>query len=198
MAGDRLIVTDGDVDTAAVADYERTRRDLVRRGLAAGGAVLAAASIPVLLRARDAFAQAEDDAGVLTAAIELETVAVEAYERSTNQLSGFARLFRNHERAHREELVRALRSLGEQPPPVDPEGRLSDLGGGVAQRAAFLVELENTGVAAYVDAHRRLRDAKLMKTVSSILNNEAQHLVVLRDLANREPVPAALVTGRRE
>ncbi|MDX6659592.1 MAG: hypothetical protein QOJ55_414, partial [Solirubrobacteraceae bacterium] len=37
---DRLIIEDGDADTAAIAAYEATRRDAVRRSLTAAGAVL--------------------------------------------------------------------------------------------------------------------------------------------------------------
>ena len=194
MPTDRLIVSDGDVDTAVVAEYERSRREMVRKGVAFGGAVLAATSIPGLLATRNAFAQADDDEQIVATAVGLEQVLAEAYDRSTGQLSGFARLFRNQEREHERVLSVALRALGGRPgePPRD---RLQGLGGAASQRATFLIELENAAVAGYLDAHRRLKDAALMKTMSSILGNEAQHLVVLRDLAGQEPVPSAFEYG---
>ena len=195
MSTDRLIVTDGDVDTAVVAEYERSRREMVRKGLAFGGAVLAAGSIPGLLATRNAFAQADDDEQIAAEAVGLEQVLVEAYDRSTGQLSGFARLFRNQEREHERVLTTALRLMGGRPGEA-PLDRLQGLGGDLRGRATFLIELENAAVAAYLDAHEQLKDAALMKTMSSILGNEAQHLVVLRDLAGQQPVPKAFENGQ--
>ena len=40
---EELIIRDGIADTEAVAEYERSRRDLLQRGIAAGCATLAAA-----------------------------------------------------------------------------------------------------------------------------------------------------------
>jgi Ferritin-like domain len=196
MEHDRLIVTDGDVDTAVVAEYERSRRDLVRSGLVAGGAVVAAAAIPGLLGARNAFAQVAEDEEFVKAAIALEEVSVEAYQRSTGQLAGFARLFRNHERQHLAALRDVLRSLRGEAEQTDVASRLEGLAGAAPQRARFLAELEGNAIAAYVDGHRRVKDAALMKLATSIMGNEAQHLAVLRDLANQEPAPDAFVRGR--
>ena len=49
---------------------------------------------------------------------------------------------------------------------------------------------------AYEDAHRNLRDARTMQVVTTILGNQAQHLVVLRQIAGRPPVPGAFERGR--
>jgi len=76
------ILDDDNVDTADVARYEASRRDLLRRGIAWGGATLAVSSIPSLLFVRDAFAEEEDEAGILKAAIGLEEVAVFAYTKA--------------------------------------------------------------------------------------------------------------------
>jgi len=51
-------------------------------------------------------------------------------------------------------------------------------------------------VRAYEDAHRKLRDARLMQAATTILGNEAQHLVILRQIAGRPPVTSAFERGR--
>lgn len=205
MADDRLHITDGAVDTAVIADFERSRRDLLRRGLAVGGVVLAASTIPALLRVRTAFAQAEGDEAILEGAIGLEQTAVLAYGTAVESglLKGRARAaakaFRADEQEHLDALSSALRGLGARVPtgPVsakDVEG-LSAL---KSQRDVleFAVELETMGVAAYYDAHRKLKDARLLQTGASIMANEGQHLVVLRQALKRDPVPNAFETGK--
>jgi hypothetical protein len=195
---DRLMISDGDVDTAVVADYERSRRELVGRGMVAAGAVLAAGTIPLLVRVRDAFAQAEDDESIISAAVALEATLAAAYQRSQNQLGGIARLFRNQERQHAAALTAALRRLGGTPGGGADESALGGLAAaaGRRNRALFAVELENNAVRAYIDAHRKLRDARLMQLASTILGNEGQHLTVLRQIGGRPPVPSAFERGR--
>jgi rubrerythrin len=173
-----------------------SRREL----LLVGGAALGATAAAPLLRAGDAFAQASgDDAELVRSAIALELVAVEAYQRATADLGGIARLFRNQERAHAQALTAALRQMGGGAPPrADVGGRLDDLSRAQGKRAVAeaLIRIENTAVAAYVDAHSKLKDARLMEVVSSILGNQAQHLVTLRDVAGQQKVPTAFETGR--
>ena len=50
-------------------------------------------------------------------------------------------------------------------------------------------------VAAYYDAHGKLKDPKLLATGAQIMANEGQHLAVLRPLVNQPPVPDAFETG---
>jgi|tagenome__1003787_1003787.scaffolds.fasta_scaffold20793004_2 rubrerythrin len=194
---DRLLIADGDVDTATIADYERSRRELVRRGMLAAGAALTASSVPILLGVRNAFAQADDDRSLLSSAIELEQVAAEAYQRLQGPLGGVARLFRNHERQHEQALTQALRQMGGSPPSADLEARLSRLPTGNRRAAAnFAIELEQNAIRAYEDGARKLRDAEVMQTAMTILGAEAQHLVVLRQIAGQEPLPNAFELGR--
>jgi hypothetical protein len=166
------------------------RRDLL---LAAGGTVLAAAALP-----SSSFAwEADDDPAFLRSAIEYEQIAATAYQRAAPQLGGIARLFRNQDRDHAAALVAALRRLGGTPPQVDVAGRLGSRSRPRDRRAAAeeLIKLENGAVAAYVDAHGTIRDARLMQLVSSILGDHAQHLVALRDVAGQQEVPTAFETG---
>ncbi|HYH88198.1 MAG TPA: DUF4439 domain-containing protein, partial [Solirubrobacteraceae bacterium] len=60
----------------------------------------------------------------------------------------------------------------------------------------FAVDLENTAIAAYIDALPKLSEKDLRATAASIITNEAEHVSVLLDALGREPVPAAFVTGR--
>jgi hypothetical protein len=173
-----------------------SRRDL----LLAGGAALTVGAAAPLLRAGSALAQAnDDDIALVRQAIGLELVAVEAYQRATAELGGIARLFRNQERAHATALSAALRRMGGGAPPrADIAGRLDDLtrARGKSAVASALIRLEDEAVATYVQAHSKLKNAQVMELVSSILGNQAQHLVTLRDVTGQQKVPTAFETGR--
>jgi rubrerythrin len=205
----RVVVSDGPADTAQIAEFERDRRDLLRRGLGLGGAVVAASSIPLLLSVRNAFAATSGDAEILSGAIHLEQVAVLAYGAAIDSkllTPGFAKVaarFRAHEQEHADALTTALTDLGGTPPPKatakDIDAVVKGLGAVKSEGdvAAFAIELEMVAVAAYYDAHRKLVDAKLLQTGASIMANEAQHLVVLRQAVKRDPVPNAFETGAK-
>jgi rubrerythrin len=198
-------IADGDVDTVVIAEYERTRRELVQRGLAAGGAVVAAGAIPFFLRVRNAFAQAGDDKAVLEAAVALEQQAVFAYTAAADsgklgKSEPVARLFAAQEQEHADGLTRALRDLGGSPPPKpaapdEVPGLKEAAAGNAVDITNFAVELETMAVAAYYDAHGKLKAPKLLATGASIMANEAQHLVVLRQALGKNPSPDAFVTG---
>jgi len=200
---DRLIIRDGDVDTALVAEYEATRRDAVKKGIALGGGVLAAAAIPTLLMVRNAMAQAGSDEDIVAGAVGLEQTAVVAY--ATAAKSGLlkgpveqaATLFGKQEQEHADGLITALEGLGGKAPSPPTPDQVKGLSQVKNQNEIleFAVELETMAVAAYYEAHQRLQDAKLRQTGSSIMYNEGQHLVVLRQALNQNPVPNAFETG---
>jgi rubrerythrin len=209
-SGERTAISDGPADTAQVAAFERDRRELIRRGLGLGGAVIAAPSIPLLLSVRNAFAASSADADIITAAIHLEQVAVLAYttvldgKLLTPGFAGIVRRFRDHEQAHVTVLTKALADLGgtTPPPPAtakDVDAVVKGLGDVRSQGdvARFAIELELAAIAAYYDAHRKLLDGKLLQTGASIMANEAQHLVVLRQAVKQDPVPNAFETGEK-
>lgn len=167
-----------------------TRRDLLRRPLsvvADGG-----------------------DAAILRAAIDLEQVGVFTYGAAVSSRAldpptrALAALFADHEQEHADALARALRELGGTPP--DPPRTYDDVDRalrpfGIATRLAslrdqrrllaFALELETAAVAAYLDAHARLRRPKLLRTVAPIMANDGQHLAVLRGALGRDAVPRA-------
>jgi len=201
-----VVVADGAADTAQIAAFERDRRALLRRGLALGGAAVAASSVPLLLAVRNAFADDETDATLLEKAITLERTLVLAYDRVIQD--GFLRdeqlapALREHERRHAATWVTALTDLGGQPPP-EPAGpaAVDKLVKGLgdvhdeAQTLAFLIEIETAAVAAYYDAQAKFVQARLLQSGASIMGSEGQHLVLLRQAAKLAPVPEALETG---
>ncbi|HVS29470.1 MAG TPA: ferritin-like domain-containing protein [Solirubrobacteraceae bacterium] len=204
MISDRIVIRDGDADTAVIAEFEATRREAMRRGLAVGGVVIAAAMVPALLNVRNAFAQARDDEAVLVAAIGLENTAIAAYaaaiksgllDRPTTKI---AELFKRQEAQHRDGLSAALKSLGGTPPSGANAALLKPLKRVKTQAevASFAVELETMAVAAYYDAQKKLKAAKLLQTGVQIMANEGQHLVVLRQALKKDPVPNAFENGK--
>jgi rubrerythrin len=205
-----IIVADGRAETAQVAAFERDRRELIRRGLGLGGAVVAGSAIPLLLAVRNAFAASDTDGTILEKAITLERVAVLAYDTIVgrallaDRLDRQMRLLRGHEQQHADVLTKALTDLGGTPPPapagvqdVDQVVKGLDDVRTQADVLNFAIELETAAVAAYYDAQAKLVEAKLLQTGASIMANEGQHLVVLRQAARRPPVPNALETGAR-
>lgn len=203
----RVRVVDGDADTPVIAAFERDRRDLIRRGIGLGSAVVAASSIPLLWSVRNAFAAGGPDADILVSAVKLERIAVLAYGQAidskllTPAFARVARTFRDHEREHADALTTALTDLGGVPPPAptvkDIDGVVKGIGdlSSQADVANFAIELELAAIAAYYDAHRTLVEAKLLQTGAAIMANEAQHLVVLRQAVRQDPVPFAFETG---
>jgi rubrerythrin len=200
---ERIVIADGPADTAQVAALERDRRELIRRGLAAGGAIVAASSVPLLLSVRDAFAAESGDAEILGKAIGLEQMAVLAYDGiiAGGLLSARSEMvltrFRDHEQEHADALTTALTDLGGTPPEQATASDVEGLGDLQTQADVmrFAIEFEAAAVAAYLDAQRKLIDGKLLQSSASIMAGDAQHLVVLRQLARAEPVPNAFETG---
>jgi hypothetical protein len=205
--GARIVIADGEADTAAIAAFERDRRALLRRGLGLGGAVVVASSIPLLLAVRDAFAQNDEtDGTLLQKAITLERTTILAYDRVIDDglLSdkALAPALRAHEREHAATFTTALTDLGGKPP-AEPVGLaavdkvvkgLADVTN-EAQTLSFLIELETAAIAAYHDAQAQFIEARLLQSGASIMACEGQHLVLLRQAARRPPVPQALETG---
>jgi hypothetical protein len=218
---DRLRVRDdADVPSATISAYEATRRDLVRRGIAAGGATVLASTIPTLTRVRDAFAAAAGDGAVLADALAIEQVVVFAYDRvlASGALSApaarAARSFQAHERRHVQALTVEVHDHAGTAPraPASPTDVDRALGGFGVKRSlgmlhthtehlSFLIELEAVATGAYYDVVARLKDFRLLQLAAQIMANEAQHATVLRALAHPRDigraVPAAFEQGKR-
>jgi hypothetical protein len=150
---------------------------MTRRALARAAACLLGLA---LARPRAALAQRGDDGELIEALIELERRLALAYAVGG---SATDKLFARHSRQHAEGLEEALRNRGGRPP-AEPR-----VAGGAP------LELEARAVAACHRAAGELRDARLVPTLAAIMANHGQHLVVLREHAGRNPIPAAFETG---
>ena len=61
----------------------------------------------------------------------------------------------------------------------------------------FAIELENTAIAAYIDALPKLSQGDLRATAAAIVTNEAEHIAVLLDALGDEPgARTRFVTGK--
>jgi rubrerythrin len=141
----------------------------------------------------------------LTAALRLEQTCVVAYEAIANSGRLSARttaLFRSlldDDRQHAEQLVTALETQGPKPPIPPRRATIRGLGAVHDDRGAalFAIMLEERAVGAYIEVVRNLSDPNLLRTVAGAMGTDGQHLVVLRTLAGREPVPSAFERGIR-
>jgi hypothetical protein len=146
--------------------------------------------------------QARSDAAVMNALLDLERMAVLAYAGAEEHLSasarGLARTFREHELEHQRLAERAIRDLGAHPVPARPARSYTD--GFPPLRTAsdalrFVLDVENTQVAAYGDSLGSIVTPGLRATVLSILGAEAEHMSVILGELHEPQAPRSLVTG---
>lgn len=168
-----------------------------RRALLAGGA----AAVPLLAGASESLARARDDRQILSAAIVLERRAALTYRtaatsgRLRTELAGLARHHAGQEADHADGLMSALR--GPAPAagrPRELPGLERALRGGDRAFAAFAIGFEDQLLAAYYAAVPRLRPG-LRQPLASIMGCEGQHLVALREVLGRNPLPRSFEDG---
>jgi len=177
---------------------------LTRRGALAAGAAVAV-GVPATARA----ARAGGDLPLIKAALRIEQAAAFAYDDVVHAgelrppLDDLARRLEEHARAHARALSTAAEALGGAASPAprsaaEVEGVLPGFAAARGENALlrWFLSLETAAVAAYHDAHRRLEEPALLPTVASIMAVDGQHLVVLREALQREPVPDAFEVGR--
>ena len=139
------------------------------------------------------------DVEILLGLLSLEYETVAAYEAGIPLLDSAsavdAEQFLHHELSHAGEMFGLIKQAGTKPPP--PSGAYN-LGHPQtsAQVLALLHRLEQTQLAAYLDAIPRLTRGPVRVAVASVFANDAQHVAVLRERLHRPPAPAAFVTGR--
>ena len=139
------------------------------------------------------------DVEILNGALDLEFMAVAAYKAGAARLTGdrlaIVKLFLEQEQEHADGLAAAIEDADGQPNRAKSDYDFPVLGT-EADVLRFAVDIENTAIAAYIDALPKLSKKDLRSTAASILTNQAEHVSVLLDALGREPVPAAFVTGR--
>jgi len=139
-----------------------------------------------------------NDVNVLNSALDLEHQAVASYTAALKVLRGenlrAARTFRDHERAHVQALSQAIKGLGGKPNQAQRSYRFPRLAT-EDDALRFAMTLENTAIAAYIDAIPRLNTADLRAEGAAIVAAEAEHLAVLNGALRQRSAPTAFVTG---
>jgi bacterioferritin (cytochrome b1) len=180
-----------------------------RRLLGVAGAAVAGASGALLAGCGDDTKNAaartapdESDAAdveLLNSVLDLELMVVAAYKAAAARLRGptlqLAKGFLEQEQEHADALAGAIRDLG-----GTPNGPKSsyDFPRLRSRSAAlrFAADLENTVIAAYIDALPKFSQADLRSTATAIVTCEAEHIAVLLGALGEPQAPAAFVTGR--
>jgi rubrerythrin len=182
-----------------------TRREALARGLASGGALAAsgalAGSAASLAAATHALGQASE-VELLERAAALERDAQVVYATLAEgdlldaEVAAAAVAFAAQEREHVEALSAALADLGGKTPqaPAEVDG-LEDTGS-QADALELAVDVENALLRAYGDIAEASANPAILKTITEIALNAAQHLVVLRQQLDDPPLPGAFESGK--
>ena len=179
-----------------------TRREAIAAAGAAsiaGGAALGAGAV----RAAD-DPERERAKRALRAAVQAEQTTAVAFEAIANSdLIGeehveTMRVLLDHARAH----VAALEKLyetqtGEDRPLPPTRTKVPGLDALTRREQALelALRLEEEAIARYLDAIRLYRNTAMLRLIAGALGTDAQHLVLLRTLLGREPVPSAFERG---
>jgi len=193
-----------DVDGTVRQAYEdlpaSTRRGLLQKGLVAGGVVAAAGvtigGLPKLALGAVGPAQ---DAKILNFALTLEYLEAAFYTQATasgalqGELADFSRIVGAHERAHVAFLKSALGAKAVARPTFDFKGTTENQ----AKFQATAIVLEDTGVAAYNGQGANVTK-KVLAAAASIVSVEARHAAWIRDIARKNPAPAAFDAAKTD
>ena len=138
------------------------------------------------------------DVEILNGALDLELLTVAAYKVGAGRLRGsrlaIVKGFLEQEQEHADGLAGAIKDL--EGAPNRPKSAYDfPVLRSEADVLRFAIDMENTAIAAYIDALPKLSAKELRATAASIITNEAEHVSVLLDALGREPVPRAFVNG---
>lgn len=139
------------------------------------------------------------DVEILNGVLDLELQAVEAYKAAAGRMRGsvleIGKLFLAHEQEHADALSAAIKDAGGRA--NRPKSSYEFPRMRTQQDALRLaVELEDTAIAAYIDALPKFSQGELRAMASAIITAEAEHAAVLLDALGMNPAPDAFVTGR--
>jgi rubrerythrin len=139
------------------------------------------------------------DVEILNSALDLELMAVAAYKAGAAHLKGgvlaVGKLFLEQEQEHADGLMSAIRDAGGTPNRAKRSYDFPELRS-QTDVLRFAVDLENTAIAAYIDALPKLGKGDLRATAAAIVSNEAEHVAILLGALGDEQVPGAFVVGR--
>jgi rubrerythrin len=141
----------------------------------------------------------EADVEILNSALDLELMAVAAYKAGAARLKGdvlaIGKLFLEQEQEHADGLMAAIEHAGGRANKAKSSYDFPELRS-QTDVLRFAIDLENTAIAAYIDALPKLGKGDLRATASAIISNEAEHVAVLLGALGEQQVPDAFVVGR--
>ena len=139
------------------------------------------------------------DVEILNSALDLELMAVAAYKAGAALLKGellsVGTLFLEQEQEHADGLASAIKAAGGTPNKALASYDFPELKS-QSDVLRFAVDLENTAIAAYIDALPKLGEGDLRATAAAIIANEAEHVAVLLGALGMDQVPDAFVVGK--
>ncbi|MBA2343145.1 MAG: ferritin-like domain-containing protein [Thermoleophilaceae bacterium] len=183
-------------ELAAVEVEGMTREAFIVRGALAAGAAYGVVAVGPYVHS--ALAQtASADADIARFALTLELLEYEYYERAVKQvpnLSGevrsVAKEIRDNELEHVDALQQLIAQLG-----GTPAKKLAvRFGDSFASESRFLTlaqTFEDTGVSAYNGAGPQIVSKDVLETAGEIVQIEARHAAVIRDLRGEDIAPSA-------
>lgn len=190
-----LRVSDAATALADVGAEETRRSEFLRRALAAGGTFVVGgvlvAGLPGL--ARGGPPSGAQDARILNFVLLLEYLEAAFYGEAESkgslrgELSEFARIVGEHERAHVAFLKHALGDAAIRKPSFDFGNTTTDPKRFMATAAA----LEDTGVSAYNGQATNLT-RKTLAAAATIVSVEARHAAWMRSIVGKEAAPDAV------
>lgn len=178
-------------ETAEAAGFD-TRSDFFRKGLLAGGGMLAATAFGgVVMPALAGASTPKGDVAILNFALTLEFLEAEFYKQAVAANFGgptgaLAATIAKHEAAHVSYLRKALGMKAVKKPKFA-------FGRATTDRATFeatALVLENTGVQAYLGQAGRIRTPAILLAAATILTVEARHAGAVAQLTGKSISPA--------
>jgi hypothetical protein len=179
-----------------------TRRDALR--LAALGAAAPLAAATASARADAVEDQKKQELAAMAAAVAGEQVTEVAYEAIANSgllghaATGAMRVLLDHAKVHADSLGQGMKEqLGKDPPQPPKRTAIHGLAG--MRRAddalRLAMGLEQKAIAAHLVAVQKTGNALLLQAIAGVVASDAQHLVLLRQLLRRSPLPSAFERG---
>jgi rubrerythrin len=170
-----------------------------------GALTLSATAVSLLAGCGTMAAQSNEagisDIEILNGALGAEQEAIAAYQLGADSgllqpaVAQLALAFQRDHSEHEKVLADTIRQLGGVPAPVQSSYNfpVADLKS-QANVLAFLADLEQGAISAYVQAVSAFRNGDLKSAAASILGAEAMHWAVLRSALGENPVPSAFVS----
>jgi rubrerythrin len=169
-----------------------TRGSFILRGTLAAAAVYGAGAAAPFVRG--AFAQSDaSDSAILDFAFRLEALEAEFYDQALTKVPdlsasarGVVQDIRDHEHQHRDTLAETILQLGISNSP-EPKVEFGDAFTSERRFLEVAKQLEETGVSAYNGAAPELFSRRILSVAGQIVQIEARHAAVIRDLLG-EPI----------